>query len=289
MSPLIRGLVVFLAGLILASPAIAEEDTEEQPQSPHHRRFDVWLGTLFTRIDSEVTLHGSTLPGDGLDGENLLGLDQSETVLYGGAIWRFHARNTLEFEYIELNRSHSGATVPAPFQIGGTTVQVGGRIDTAFDVSLARLTYGFNFISDQRKAFAIKGGLHWLDTSATLQLSGNLIVNGQPMAVDATIPIIEDASIGVPLPHLGMAFAYKITPRLALRLEGIGFAANYGDFDGAVIEGIADVQYWPWKNFGVGVGYRYFEFDIEDEDISGLDGQFKFNYHGPSLYITAGF
>jgi opacity protein-like surface antigen len=285
MSPLI----LWVAGVFLASPAIAEEDTEKEPQSHHHRRFEAWLGALFTRIDSEVTLDGSTLPGGGLDGENLLGLSENKTVVFGGAIWRFHARNTLEFEYIELNRSRSGATVSDPVQIGDTTVQFGGRIDTAFDISLARLTYGFNFIVDPRKTFAIKAGIHLLDSSATLQLSGDLIVNGQPMPVDPTIPIIEDGNVAVPLPHLGMSFAYEVTPKLVLRLEGIGFALGYDDFDGSVFEAIADVQYWPWKNFGVGAGYRYFGFDVEDEDIDGLDGQLKFNYHGPSLYITAGF
>jgi len=288
MSPLIAPLIVCVAALFLASPALAAEP-EEEPEPPHHKRFAVWIGSLFAEINSEIALNGSTLPGDGLDGENLLGLSPSETVIWGGAIWRFHKHNSLEFEYVELNRSHTGQPISDPIQIGDTTVQAGSRIDTAFDISLARLTYGFNFIADPRKTFAIKAGIHWLDTSATLQLSGNLTIDGQPITVDPTIPIVEDASLGVPLPHLGMAFAYAVTPKLALRLEGIGFAANYGDFEGSVIEGIADVQYWPWKNFGVGVGYRYFEFDVEDEDISGLDGQLKFAYHGPSLYITAGF
>lgn len=288
MPPLIRFLFVLASSLILASPTLCEE-TEKNSQSPHPRRFEVWIGSLFTNITSEVTLNGTTLPGDGLGGEDLLGLDPTETVLWGGAMWRFHKRNSLEFEYVDLNRSKTGQKTSEPIQIGDTTVQIGGRIDAAFDVSLTRLTYGFNFIVDPRKTFAIKGGIHWLDTSATLQLSGNLTIDGQPITVDPTIPIIENGSIGVPLPHLGMAFAYMVTPKLALRLEGIGFAAGYGDFDGTVLEGIADVQYFPWKNFGVGVGYRYFEFDVEDKDIGGLDGQLKFKYHGPALYITAGF
>lgn len=279
---------VWVAALVFAPPAISEVAAQEL-ESPHHRRFAVWVGTLFTEIDSEVSLNGTTLPGDGLHGENLLGLSKYETVIWGGAIWKFHKHNSLEFEYNQFDRGHTGAAVSDPVQIGDTTVQIGGRIDTAFDISLARLTYGFNFVADERKTFAIKGGIHWLDTALTLQLSGNLIVDGQPTLVDPTIPIVENGSAAVPLPHLGMAFAYAVTPKLALRLEGIGFAASYGDFDGSVIEAIADVQYWPWKNFGVGAGYRYFEFDIEDKDINGLDGQLQFDYHGPSLYITAGF
>jgi hypothetical protein len=289
MFPLIQCFVFVTSGFFLASPTLAEEP-EEKPESPHTaRHFSVWVGTLFANIDSEVKLNGSTLPGDGLDGENLLGLDPSDTVIWGGARWRFHKRNSLEFEYTALNRSGTNTGISDPVMIGDTIVQVDGRIDAAFDISLARLTYGFNFIVDPRKTFAIKAGIHWLDTALTLQLSGDLIIDGQPVNVESTIPIVEDGSAAVPLPHLGMAFAYAVTPKLFLHLEGIGFAANYGDFDGAVIEAIADVQYWPWKNFGVGVGYRYFEFDIEDEDISGLDGQLTYDYHGPSLYITAGF
>ena len=284
-----RYLLLVFTGLILTSPALARETEAQNPDVPHINHFTVWIGTLFTRIDSEITLDGSVLPGDILSGEHDLGLTASDTVVWGGARWRFHKRNALEFEYTSLDRSHTGQKVSDPVQIGDTTVQVGGRIDTDFNITLARLTWGYNFWADPRKTFAVKAGIHWLDTALTLQLSGDLIVDGNPVHVEPTIPIIEDANLGVPLPHVGMSFAYAVTPKLGLHLEGIGFALGYENYNGKLIELIADVQYWPWRNVGVGAGYRFFGFGVEDKDIDGLDGQLKYNYHGPSLYITAGF
>jgi hypothetical protein len=139
MPSLNQSLFVLTAGLVLASPAIAKEAEKPDHLPNMHRHFTVWVGTLFTTINSEVKINGSTLPGGGLDGENLLGLSPTETVVWGGARWRFHKRNSLEFEYTELNRSHTGATMSDPVMIGDNIVQIGGRIDTAFDISLGSL------------------------------------------------------------------------------------------------------------------------------------------------------
>ena len=49
-----------------------------------------------------------------------------------------------------------------------------------------------------------------------------------------------------------------------------------------------DVAWQRWRNFGVGLGLRYFNVDVESKG-SDLNGAFEFEYFGPALYVAVTF
>ena len=67
-----------------------------------------------------------------------------------------------------------------------------------------------------------------------------------------------------------------------------GFAIELDKIDGSIIEIDADVAWQPWRNIGLGVGVRYFNTDVESKG-SDLNGSFKFEYFGPTVYVQATF
>ena len=44
----------------------------------------------------------------------------------------------------------------------------------------------------------------------------------------------------------------------------------------------------PWRNFGIDLGLRYFNVDVDSKG-SDLNGAFEFEYFGPALYVAVTF
>jgi len=75
---------------------------------------------------------------------------------------------------------------------------------------------------------------------------------------------------------------------VALGLSAKGFAIELDKIDGSLIEIDADIAWQPWRNIGFGVGARYFNAEVDSKG-SELNGSFKIEYFGPTVYVQATF
>ena len=286
----IRVAVFFVSLLLLAAGPINAAD--ESQYKPLQHKFQVYLGGFFPDVSSKITINGEVLPpGPGLDLEEVFGLEDSKALLWGGARWRISRRNHLEFEFVNLNRDGTRTAISEDIQIGDSIVKVGGRVDSTFDITLARLTYGFSLVRNDRMDIQLKAGLHLADLSTSLTLSGaacEVTMPGQMDCIGGAVPVVESQDITAPLPHFGGSFVYGITPSIAARLQIIGFAIELDKIDGSLVELDADFIWQPWDHFGFGVGLRYFDTNIESKS-SDLNGKFEFDYFGPTLYVFGTF
>ncbi|MGI9343705.1 MAG: hypothetical protein ACR2QV_12710 [Gammaproteobacteria bacterium] len=273
--------------LALATPAQADSHFELLDS-----RFQVYLGGFFPSIDSKISVSGDVLPENPeLSFEEVLGLEDSDTLLWGGARWKISRRNNLEFEFVNLEREGTKTLITDEIQIGDIIVQAGGRIDSTFDTTVGRLTYGFSLVSNDRMDIQLKAGLHIADLSASIQFSGmacEVTDPNNPTCVAGSSPVNESEDVTAPLPHFGGSFVYGITPSIAARLQIIGFAIELDSIDGSLVELDADFVWLPWENVGFGAGVRYFNADVESKG-SDLNGSFEFEYFGPAIYILGAF
>jgi hypothetical protein len=212
-----RSWIIF--ALVAWFPVNAAETVRESNRILNDR-FTFYLGGFFPQVSSEIRLDADIAGGigDAISLEEVLGLEDSKSVLWGGFNWRIARRHILELEAFQLNRSGSVSAVTDPFQIGGSLVQAGAQTETEFDIGIARLTYGFSFVKDEKKEAVVKGGIHWASLDTVLRLSGAVIdvETGVPIAAGATQT--EEGDISAPLPHLGMSFSYAILPKLLARV-----------------------------------------------------------------------
>lgn len=280
---------LLLALLVLVVMTTAQADDGYRAVNS---RFQVYAGGFFPDVDSKIAINGNVLPDNPvLDFENVFGLEDSKTLAWGGARWRISRRNMLELEFQSLNRDGSTAIVSDPIEIGDSIIQAGAQVDTTFDVTVGRLTYGFAFVANERMLVQFKAGLHLADLSASIAATGAVCVDGEippNCSFFASTPRRESEDITAPLPHFGGAFAYGITPSVTARLQVIGFALELDDIDGSLVEIDADLIWNPWQNFGFGAGVRYLEADVESKG-SDLNGSFDFSYFGPVLYVIGTF
>jgi hypothetical protein len=98
--------VSFLLIALIASMAGNASAADPGDNALFNARFAFYLGGFFPQVSSTIRLDGKILgDGDELSFENAFGLEDSKTVLWGGARWRISRRNMLEFEMADLTRS----------------------------------------------------------------------------------------------------------------------------------------------------------------------------------------
>ena len=275
--------------LIIALLPLVQAQDENKPER-FDDRFHIHLGGFFPQTSSKIGINGSVMNPPPLDIEDLLGVEDSKSVLWGGASWRISRRNSLEFEYFQLNRDGFINLIPDPIAVGDLIIE-SGSINTAFDISVGRLTYGFSVVRRDRWELQLKAGLHVADMFAGMQLSGavcDVSMGDTSPCPRGQTPPEEVEDVTAPLPHFGGLFGYSITPTIAARLEIIGFALELDNIDGSLVETDADVVWYPWRHWGFGAGIRYFNVEVESKG-SELNGKFEFEYWGPAVYVTTTF
>lgn len=282
--------LVSLLVLLLVGPAGAALPDQGEFKPLNHR-FQVYLGGFFPELETKISINGTVLPDNPeIDFENVFGLEDSKSVLWGGARWRISRRNHLEFEFVNLNRSGSTTLVTDQVEIEDLIIQAGARVDTTFDTTLGRLTYGFSFVRNERMDIQLKAGLHIADLATSVAATGAVCVAPQvpPNCPSVSTPEAVAEDVTAPLPHFGGSFVYGITPSVAARLQIIGFALELDDIEGSIVELDADFVWMPWDNVGFGAGLRYFSTEVESTG-SDLNGKFEFEYFGPTLYVLGSF
>jgi len=120
--------ILFMLGLV-SQPLLAEE--EKKPAADYSdepwERAALYLGAFFVDADSDLELGGGGVRVK-VDGEDVLGLDETMTVFRADAFWRITRRNRVDFTYYALNRDGTNELsidIPEP---GGGTIPVGTKV-----------------------------------------------------------------------------------------------------------------------------------------------------------------
>jgi hypothetical protein len=272
-------------------------DAEADPESPEHAMFQktwsFWLGGFFPDVQSEIRFDSNLgSPGDGVDLEDTFGLEDSKTVLWGGARWRFNPRHVVELELYNLDRTGTVAATTEELDIGNSTIQGGARIDSEFRLTVARLTYGYTLFRRPKHDIAVKAGFHLANTKVGIRARGDIVNvdTGQTLCNPSPCQAeVESNDFTIPLPHLGLSYSFGMTPKLALRSQLVFFALEINDIKGVLGELDLDLHYQAWEYVGLGLGLRYFKLDVEDKGNSFLRGKFEFDFWGPVVYIMGSF
>jgi hypothetical protein len=287
LKPIIYAVPLFLfTGLV--TPAVAQDDGGF---AGFNDPFRVYIGAFTPTLRSEITINGDNVTPPPLDIEDVLGVSDSDTVLWGGFQWTISQRNSIEIEVFQLKRDGSVDLFPDPVAVGDLIIE-SGSINSAFDLSVARVTYGFALKRSKRMNLRLKGGLHIADFSAGLQLQGAVCDVGlgqmPPGCPVGQTPPQESEEVTAPLPHFGVSYGYAISENVAVRLQVLAFALEVNNIDGSLVELDADLDWKPWRNIGFGLGFRYFNVNVEAKG-SNLNGEFDLEYYGPAVYVAGSF
>ena len=129
-------------------------------------------------------------------------------------------------------------------------------------------------------------GVHVTRINTGLALSGDLIVDGQPVFTLPELAVVESATSQLPVPHLGLRMNYAFTPRLVGTGMLMGLAVEAGDIDGSLLEGNLALQYQVTQHLGIGGGLKLFILDVTEDKNDLIDYKADLHFCGPALFVS---
>lgn len=260
--------LLLLVALLLSAVARAEGEMESN-------KYFLMVGGFWPDVDTTVRIDGNGgRIGTTLDFESDLGLDDRDALFTAGAGLRIGEKHYLDLLYFKLARD-STHTIDVDITIRDQEFERQATLDTFFDTEVFRFSYGYAFISNDKHLLLGQVGAHYTRVSAGVRLSSD-------REVDA------DADSDVPLPVIGLAYNYHITPKLGLSLRAQLFRLEFEGIDGSLDNLSATVGYSFTPRVGAFLGYNYYSMDV-DADADHWNGSFDFNYMGPWLGVAVGF
>ncbi|HRO58536.1 MAG TPA: outer membrane beta-barrel protein [Burkholderiaceae bacterium] len=249
----------------------------ENPQDRYWVRLEYFLPS----IESSARLDPSRTAATGatLSMEDDLGLRDRKGTPYVLLGTRLGERWRLEFEYYRLRRSGS-RILDRDIPWGDQAYSLSTRLDTEFESTVYRLVVGWSFLRSPVAEAGVALGLH--ATEFELALDGQTAIGSSASrATDRRDQL-------VPLPTVGLYGSYALSPHWVLRARLDRLSLSYKEYDGALTNLQAGVDWRFAKHWSLGVSYRLVHYSLE-LSRPRFDGALKYRFHGPSIHISATF
>jgi outer membrane protein len=265
--------------LFSASISVAYNNNIFQPRisdspAPQKPQFEFRLGAFNDSIDSTIVRDSSAgIIGTDIDLENLLGLDDEDTILHFDAIYRIGTYHRLELGYLATARSGQ-TTLQVPLDVGDTHFPAGTVVDSHFDTKILRIGYAYSLINDAQKEVGIMGGLHFPKFSTEISAAAT----GQS----------EISNASTPLPVIGLHGSVALGEKSTLGARIQFFRMDFHRYEGSLNFATLDWQYRFSDTFSAGLAYNYYALNLDSRD-NDVRGSLEIRHHGPELFLSAGF
>lgn len=273
---------IFSIGIIASSYCTAETTNSISGIHPLQTdHFSGAIGTYLPKLDGTIWAdHSATDRNTHIDMQDDVGMDDSDTMPALMLNWRFTPKSRLQIEYFDVGSS-GDKIIEREIEWEDLDFQVGTEVNSEVNLGVLRAFYGFSFLKDDKKELGAGVGLHYLD--ADFSFRGDALINGEPVA-DAERELDEWAI----LPNIGAYGNYAFSDKWILigRVDWISAAID--KYEGGLWNVEAAVQYQAFRNFGLGLAYRYVALDIE-VDENNADWGADVDFSGPMVFITTNF
>jgi hypothetical protein len=268
-----------LTALIISGSALAAT-----PATAQNLDDSFWFSAEFywPKVDSTVQVSSVTNPtvGTEIDFEDDLNLDHGEALPSFSAGARLSNRWRLVAEYYSLGR-RGETSLARDIVFDDVTYPATATVAGEFDSSVYRFSVGYSFVRKPNLELGAALGLHATDFAVGLE--GQASVGGASATFQA-----RRKELLAPLPTIGIYGTYEIAPRVELGGNVDFLSLSIGDYDGRLINMEASLSYRVFKNFGIGVAYRYVDYRL-DVEKEAYTGRLTYDFSGPVVFLTAGF
>ena len=156
--------------------------------------------------------------------------------------------------------------------LAGTNATIGNNF------TLIRTFLGRDFSTNEKHAFGVGVGIHWLDIGAYIQ--GAILVEGEEVASGK-----KSVQVSSPLPNAGIWYTYSITNRWAIKGRADWLSASIDPYDGVLTNLGLGINFQATSNFGVGLSYNDFDLNVKVDD-SKWHGEVVTSYEGMYVYLS---
>jgi len=211
--------------------------------------FDFNIGGFLIDLNTSAAIGGGSGLGSVIRLEDLLGLDEDQSLLRLGFRWDFAHRHSIGVTWFSISRGASGyfdATVDF------VDLRFIGTYESEFDVDYYGLEYRYSLINNNRIDAGFSAGINTFDIYAAIEGDAYLI------AEIPSNPIVEyhraTADIIAPVPGIGIFLDYALTKKLILS-SGFQFVdLSIGGYDGRFLDSRVTLDWFFTRHFGIGGG-----------------------------------
>ena len=274
-------LVVFVMGLALL-PGAAFSGPFNGMHPLQSDRLSIGIGAYWPDISGYYEIDDP----DGGDGSNVdldddAGLDDNEVQAAASLTWRLSNNTRIQGEYFDVDLSAKN-TISRDLNIGDLEFEAGASLKTDYDMDIARAFFGYSFVKNDTMELGAGVGLHYI--SLDFSVKGKAYIGDTPL-LEAERSIDEWAIV----PNVGGYANYAFSPKWLVGARVDWMSADVDDYDGTLWNAEAHVQYQMFDHFGVGLAYRYLDFELAANDRKSGDWRTEVEYGGPVLFFTANF
>jgi hypothetical protein len=293
-----RSNLIKLAALLavgILSPALAAQNADTAKGKPLGfltdtvkkfglvpQHFTIGVGGFLPSVSSSVSLSSPSLPGDEIGLEDKLGLTPHTQNFEAQATVRLGQKQLVTLGYFGFKRSAT-KTITEDFTFGDTTYTAGATLDANSSIQYYGFTYRFYFLRKTRWELGGGLGIDALVLGAGLKVTGT--AGGNTYG-----GVKHSGGFTAPAPMIGIYGDWEFVPRFYLRgqLQYL-YINNVESYGGHVSDDKLAVEWFPWLNYGLAVGYHYIDLNINKQlkDASQLD--MNYNIQGINFYVTAAF
>ncbi len=253
-----------------ASPALAQEKS-----LPVVDRVGVWLGGY--KVDAEGDLTLGTADGSQTTGEQRV-IDGSDVVKRARVDWLLFDQQGFSVDLFQFSQNKTTG-VTRPFTFNGQAYSASALLNTDTKVDIGNFSYRWWFGGEDTVAGVGVGAAFYkikLNYSASASLGG----------LSQSIADGTKESAVAPLVTLGLR--HRISDQVRLYADLSGSRKNGGDTNGDIVNVGAGVEWFPWRNIGVGAEYNHTRIRVnyrEDDAVAKLN----LRLNGPALYLRMRF
>lgn len=236
----------------------------------------VFGGYVLSDFSSTIALKEGGI-GIGIDPAQTLGLDFKNKVFRIDGHYRLTPEHALTYSWYRIN-SRGTKTIDEEIEWGDVVIPIGATVQSDFGYDILKLGYLWSFYHNDKVEMALGAGLH----VTRFKLDLNATVTTPPGAS------VEDVSLTAPLPVVGVAVAYNITPRLTAAFQSQIFALAFDQWDGNYRDSTLSIEYRFWKNVGLGLGINGNSLKVK-RTRDNTEFLFTQNITGGMLYVATYF
>jgi hypothetical protein len=266
--------IIWVLGSVLAIGAPASAQRFDDTVS-------IRVEAFFAGIDSFLQVgNASGSIGTGIDFEDELGMDGSQSLPALEVGWRINDDWVLQGQYYTVRR-RTEAVIDREIVVDDTVFPVNARVGAGFDSDVYRFTINNLVFQRDRLELGLGVGLHATDFRVFVEGEGR--VGDNPARFTR-----EGRSIFAPLPTIGAIGQWEPARRFTLFGRVDWLSLTIGDYRGRLINAEASASYSFHRNADIGVSYRAVDYELNVRKPDWR-GDVRYRFTGPSIFVRAGF
>jgi len=287
----LRALAIAVSAVAaMAAPAVAQAPVEAPAPPPSTlqswnslpERFQVDAGYFRVQMTTGLRLQGNVGPSNEVSFEKDLGVSDTAGTYWVDATIRMSRRNSFKINYISVTREGQPQSLTRDFIWNDETYVAGLTASGTIGMDLISTYYRFAVSKRDRFEIGVATGLGYLKLEAAIKAQGSLT---RPGGQVDSVNLDESGSLGVPTGDIGGYFNAWLTKRVVMRGDFLYMLIRPADMEASVTDWRLAVDYYPLRNVGFGVQYKYNEFryqqSLEKGNLGGTVG-----FQGLQVYAS---